>query len=64
MANTMGGVFGVLNPDCRQARDGRSSNRPIDTGLGFTLTPFVTPGKIPLYLESANEARDRTGRGR
>ena len=55
MAYTQGGVFGVLNPDVVK-RQTVALNETIDTGFGFTITPFITPGKIPLYLESANEA--------
>ncbi len=55
MAHTMGGVFGVLNPEVVKRRT-VALEETIDTGLGFTLTAFVTPGKIPLYMESPNEA--------
>jgi pyrroloquinoline quinone biosynthesis protein B len=55
MAHTQGGVFGVLNPEVVK-RQTVALDETIDTGFGFTLTPFVTPGKIPLYMESPNEA--------
>ena len=60
MAHTMGGVFGVLNAGLVK-RQTVELEEPIDTGLGFTITPFVTPGKIPLYMESANEAEIELG---
>ena len=60
MANTIGGVFGVLNADAVK-RETVEIEQVIDTGLGFTLTPFVAPGKIPLYLESSNEAEIELG---
>jgi pyrroloquinoline quinone biosynthesis protein B len=53
MAHTEGGVFGVLNPQVVKRRTVKL-DEVIDTGLGFSLTPFVTPGKIPLYMESSN----------
>jgi pyrroloquinoline quinone biosynthesis protein B len=60
MANTIGGVFGVLNPDFVK-REVVELEQEVDTGLGFTITPFVAPGKIPLYLESKNEAEIELG---
>ena len=60
MAHTTGGVFGVLNAGLVK-RQAVKLEEPIDTGLGFTITPFVTPGKIPLYMESANEAEIELG---
>ncbi|MCI4679903.1 pyrroloquinoline quinone biosynthesis protein PqqB [Rhodoblastus acidophilus] len=60
MANTLGGVFGVLNPDVVK-RETVEIEQAIDTGFGFTLTPFVAPGKIPLYLESRNESEIELG---
>jgi pyrroloquinoline quinone biosynthesis protein B len=29
----------------------------LDTGAGFTITPFSVPGKIPLYLEPPDESQ-------
>ncbi len=55
MAQTQGGVFGVLNADVVK-RQVIALDETVDTGMGFTLTAFVTPGKIPLYMESPNEA--------
>ncbi len=55
MEQTMGGVFGVLNADVVKRRT-VAPGETVDTGLGFTITPFVAPGKIPLYMESRNEA--------
>jgi len=60
MAHTTVGVFGVLNAGLVK-RQAVKLEEPIDTGLGFTITPFVTPGKIPLYMESANEAEIELG---
>ncbi|WP_374546338.1 pyrroloquinoline quinone biosynthesis protein PqqB [Rhodoblastus sp.] len=60
MANTIGGVFGVLNPEVVK-RETVEIEQTVDTGLGFTLTAFVAPGKIPLYLESKNEAEIELG---
>ncbi len=55
MAQTQGGVFGVLNADVVK-RQVIALDETVDTGMGFTITAFVTPGKIPLYMESPNEA--------
>jgi pyrroloquinoline quinone biosynthesis protein B len=52
---TRAGVFGVLNPELVARRSVGVGER-IDTGLGFAVTPFVTPGKTPLYMEAAIEA--------
>ncbi len=60
MANTTGGVFGVLNAQVVK-RETVELEQVIDTRFGFTLTPFVTPGKIPLYLESPDEAQIEFG---
>jgi pyrroloquinoline quinone biosynthesis protein B len=60
MANTLGGVFGVLNPEFVK-RETVELEQEVDTGLGFSITPFVAPGKIPLYLESKNEAEIELG---
>ncbi len=54
MAQTQGGVFGVLNADVVK-RQVIALDETVDTGMGFTITAFVTPGKIPLYMESPNE---------
>ncbi len=50
LAQTTGGVFGVLN---RALVDRRTVELdvPVDTGLGLTVTPFAVPGKVALYLE-------------
>ncbi len=43
----------------RQARARACASRssePLDTGLGFSITPFAVPGKIPLYMEPTDEA--------
>lgn len=60
MACAGGGVFGVLNAEL-VARRTVKLEEPVDTGLGFVITPFVTPGKAPLYTESANEAEIELG---
>jgi pyrroloquinoline quinone biosynthesis protein B len=60
MANTIGGAFGVLNADAVKRRT-VEVEEAVDTGLGFTITPFIAPGKIPLYLESSNEAEIELG---
>lgn len=54
LAHVSSGVFAAVDaklcPRTRVALDER-----FDTGLGFTLTPFAVPGKIPLYMEHENE---------
>jgi pyrroloquinoline quinone biosynthesis protein B len=60
MAHTRGGVFGVLNADLVARRTVKLEER-IDTGLGFFITPFATPGKAPLYMESPDEAEIELG---
>ncbi|MCW2317568.1 pyrroloquinoline quinone biosynthesis protein B [Rhodoblastus acidophilus] len=55
MAHTRSGVFGVLNADLVARRTVKLEER-VDSGLGFSITPFVTPGKTPLYMEAADEA--------
>jgi len=60
MGHATGGVFGVLNAELVARRTVKLEER-IDTGLGFTVTAFVTPGKAPLYTESANEAEIELG---
>jgi pyrroloquinoline quinone biosynthesis protein B len=60
MVHTEGGVFGVLNADLVQRRP-VTLEETVDTGLGFTITAFATPGKIPLYMESRNEAEIELG---
>lgn len=60
MAHTRGGVFGVLNADLVRRRTVALEEK-VDTGLGFTVTPFIAPGKIPLYMESSDEAMIELG---
>jgi pyrroloquinoline quinone biosynthesis protein B len=43
-------IFGVLNKDLVETRP-VELEKPTDTGLGLTVTPFAVPGKVPLYLE-------------
>ncbi len=43
-------VFGVLNPAI-VPRLAVALDATLDTALGFTVTPFAVPGKVPLYLE-------------
>ncbi|TAL82501.1 MAG: pyrroloquinoline quinone biosynthesis protein PqqB [Beijerinckiaceae bacterium] len=45
-------VFGVLNKELVRSVPVHLET-PVDTGLGFTITPFAVPGKVPLWLESA-----------
>ncbi len=60
MAQTRGGVFGVLNPELVKRQTVKLEEK-VDAGLGFTVTPFITPGKIPLYMESPDEAKIELG---
>jgi len=45
-------VFGVLNKELVRSIPVHLEV-PVDTGLGFTITPFAVPGKVPLWLETA-----------
>jgi pyrroloquinoline quinone biosynthesis protein B len=60
MAHTRDGVFGVLNPELVARRTVKVEEK-VETGLGFSVTPFVTPGKVPLYMESPDEAKIELG---
>ena len=55
LAHISGGVFAAVDeklcPRIPVALDA-----PLDAGLGFTLTPFAVPGKIPLYMEPPDES--------
>ena len=53
LQQTVGGVFGVLNPDLVK-RAPVDLGETIDPGLGFSITSFAVPGKVPLYIESAD----------
>lgn len=53
LAQTTGGVFGVLNPNLVE-RVSVNLGETVDPGLGFTITTFAVPGKVPLYMESAD----------
>jgi pyrroloquinoline quinone biosynthesis protein B len=55
LAQTGGGIFGVLNKDLVDTRVAEL-DFPADTGLGIFVTPFAVPGKVPLYLEGENVA--------
>ncbi|QBR71229.1 pyrroloquinoline quinone biosynthesis protein PqqB [Beijerinckiaceae bacterium] len=44
------GIFGVLNKELVDTRR-VTLERPVDTGLGLTVTAFAVPGKVALYLE-------------
>lgn len=55
LAEIEGSVFDVLNP-AYVKREAVELERPIETGLGFTLTPFAAPGKLPLYREPSDIA--------
>lgn len=50
LAEAATGIFGVLNKDLVEMRP-VEFDRPVDTGIGLTVTPFAVPGKVPLYLE-------------
>ena len=52
LALTGGSVFGVLNKELVETVPVQLE-KPVDTGLGLTITPFAVPGKVPLWLESA-----------
>jgi pyrroloquinoline quinone biosynthesis protein B len=60
MGHTTDGVFGVLNADLVSRRTVKIEER-VDTGLGLSVTAFVTPGKAPLYTESRDEAEIELG---
>jgi pyrroloquinoline quinone biosynthesis protein B len=55
LAQTGAGIFGVLNKDLVD-KHVAELDKPVDTGLGITVTPFAVPGKVPLYLEGENVA--------
>ncbi len=52
LALTRGSVFGVLNKQLVRSVPVELET-PVNT-LGFTITPFAVPGKVPLWLETAN----------
>ena len=51
------GPFGVLNPDLVK-RVGVDLGETVDPGLGFSITTFPVPGKVPLYMEGADIERE------
>ena len=56
LAQVRGGVFAAV--DERFApRVAVKLGETLDTGAGFTITPFSVPGKIPLYLEPPDESQ-------
>jgi len=52
LALTGTSVFGVLNKELVRSVPVHLET-PVDTGLGLTITPFAVPGKVPLWLETA-----------
>ena len=54
LAHVRGGVFAVVDEKLAP-RVPVQLDAPLDTGLGFTITPFAVPGKIPLYMEPPDE---------
>jgi pyrroloquinoline quinone biosynthesis protein B len=50
LEQTKHGAFGVLNPQLVQRMPVGLETR-IDAGLGFSISTFAVPGKVPLYLE-------------
>jgi pyrroloquinoline quinone biosynthesis protein B len=50
LAQAEAGIFGVLNRNLVHACT-VEFGRPVDSGLGITVTSFAVPGKVPLYLE-------------
>jgi pyrroloquinoline quinone biosynthesis protein B len=55
LAHVRGGVFAVVDEKLCP-RVPVTLETPLDTGLGFTITPFAVPGKIPLYMEPPEES--------
>ncbi len=55
LAQVKGGVFAVVDEKIAP-RIATALDQPLDTGLGFTITPFSVPGKTPLYLEPTDDA--------
>jgi pyrroloquinoline quinone biosynthesis protein B len=56
LAQVRGGVFAAV--DERFApRVPVGLGETLDTGAGFTITPFSVPGKIPLYLEPPDDSQ-------
>jgi pyrroloquinoline quinone biosynthesis protein B len=60
LSHLSGGVFGVLDPRVVQ-RQAVALEEVVDTGAGFTLTAFVVPGKIPLYMEAGGDGEIELG---
>ncbi len=55
LAHVRGGVFAAVD-DKLCPRIPVTLDAPLDTGLGFAITPFAVPGKIPLYMEPPDDA--------
>ncbi len=60
LSQVRGGVFAAV--DERFApRVAVGLGETLDTGAGFTITPFSVPGKIPLYLEPPDDSQLELG---
>jgi pyrroloquinoline quinone biosynthesis protein B len=55
LAHVRGGVFAVVDETLCPRRP-VALDVALDTGLGFTITPFAVAGKIPLYMEPPDES--------
>jgi len=55
LAHVRGGVFAAVDEKLCP-RVPVTLDAPLNTGLGFTITPFAVPGKIPLYMEPPDES--------
>jgi len=56
LAHVRGGVFAAVD-ERFVPRVPVGLNETLDTGAGFTITPFSVPGKIPLYLEPPEDSK-------
>ncbi len=54
LAHVRGGVFAAVDEKLAP-RIPVALDSSLETGLGFSLTPFAVPGKIPLYMEAEAE---------
>jgi pyrroloquinoline quinone biosynthesis protein B len=55
LAHVSGGVFAAVDEKLCP-RVSVALDAPLDTGLGFSITPFAVPGKVPLYMEPTEGA--------